>query len=62
MESYTLDLYPSYGQIHLALFKNVTNTLELKQRLLDQDTTLAAAFVDARLVFYAECYFADVAF
>ncbi|KAI8874887.1 CGI-121-domain-containing protein [Backusella circina FSU 941] len=34
----------------MALFENVTNSLELKQRLLDQDPTLTGAFVDARFI------------
>ncbi|CEI87840.1 hypothetical protein RMCBS344292_02248 [Rhizopus microsporus] len=45
MESFTLDLFPNAGQVHIALFKNVSNASELKQRLANQDATLKCALV-----------------
>ncbi|KAI8333411.1 kinase binding protein CGI-121-domain-containing protein [Chlamydoabsidia padenii] len=51
MESHTVDLHPEIGQVHLALFTNVTNAEDLRQRLLKQDPTLVCALVDATLVF-----------
>lgn len=50
MESFTLDLFPNAGQVHIALFKNVSNASELKQRLANQDATLKCALVDASYV------------
>ncbi|SAL99141.1 hypothetical protein [Absidia glauca] len=51
MESHTLELHPEIGQAHLALFTQVTNAEQLRQRLLKQDATLVCALVDATLVF-----------
>ncbi|KAI8089788.1 kinase binding protein CGI-121-domain-containing protein [Halteromyces radiatus] len=51
MESHTIDLYPEVGPIHMALFDKVTNATQLRQRLLQQDTTLMCALVDATIVF-----------
>ncbi|KAG0182722.1 hypothetical protein DFQ28_010729 [Apophysomyces sp. BC1034] len=50
MESHIIDLYPSRGQVHIALFRNVSNSPELRQRLLQQDATLFCALVNASLV------------
>ncbi|ORE04396.1 CGI-121-domain-containing protein [Rhizopus microsporus var. microsporus] len=50
MESFTLELFPNAGQVHIALFKNVSNASELKQRLANQDATLMCALVDASYV------------
>jgi hypothetical protein len=50
MESHTLELHPEIGQAHLALFTQVTNAEQLRQRLLKQDATLVCALVDATLV------------
>ncbi|KAG2224896.1 hypothetical protein INT45_010845, partial [Circinella minor] len=50
MESHTLELYPERGQVHIALFRNITNAPELRQRLIAQDTTLACALVEANVI------------
>ncbi|KAI9260576.1 kinase binding protein CGI-121-domain-containing protein [Phascolomyces articulosus] len=50
MESHTLELYPERGQVHIALFRNITNAPELRQRLIAQDKTLACALVEANVV------------
>ncbi|KAI9320541.1 kinase binding protein CGI-121-domain-containing protein [Dichotomocladium elegans] len=50
MESHPLELYPDRGQVHIALFRNVTNAGELRQRLISQDPTLSCALVDAKVV------------
>lgn len=50
MESHTLELFPDRGQVHLALFRNVTNAAQLRERLLSQDDTLSCALIDASLV------------
>ncbi|KAI8146909.1 kinase binding protein CGI-121-domain-containing protein [Fennellomyces sp. T-0311] len=50
MESHTLELYPDRGPVHVALFRNVTNATELRQRLIAQDTTLTCALVEATVV------------
>lgn len=50
MESHTLELYPNRGQIHIALFRNVTNAADLRKRLIAQDPTLSCALVEASVV------------
>ncbi|KAI8581790.1 hypothetical protein K450DRAFT_231197 [Umbelopsis ramanniana AG] len=50
MESFQLELHPERGPIYISLFKNVKNAVELRQRLLDQDASLAWALVNASLV------------
>ncbi|KAL0089627.1 kinase binding protein CGI-121-domain-containing protein [Phycomyces blakesleeanus] len=50
MESYKLELHPVRGQAHVCLFRNVTNAPELRQRLINQDATMACALVNAELV------------
>ncbi|KAI8976974.1 kinase binding protein CGI-121-domain-containing protein [Pilobolus umbonatus] len=50
MESFTLELYPNKGQVHIALFQNVTNSAQLKQRLEEQDVTLGCTLVNAAMV------------
>ncbi|KAJ2961107.1 hypothetical protein NQZ79_g3624 [Umbelopsis isabellina] len=50
MESFQLELHPDKGSVHVALFKNVKNAPDLRQRLLSQDTTLSVALVNATLV------------
>ena len=50
MESHTLELYADRGQVHIALFRNITNAPELRQRLIAQDTSLACALVEANVV------------
>ena len=50
MFSYTLELYPNYGSIHISLFTNVKNSAELRKRLLSHDSELSYAFVDAKVV------------
>ncbi|KAI8643198.1 kinase binding protein CGI-121-domain-containing protein [Parasitella parasitica] len=49
MEACTLELYPD-KKVYIALFKNVTNASELRQRLINQDSTLACSLVNAKLV------------
>ncbi|OBZ91153.1 hypothetical protein A0J61_00778 [Choanephora cucurbitarum] len=49
MESYTLENFP-HQQVHYALFDNVKNAPELKQRISSQDMTLACALINANLV------------
>ncbi|CAG8508572.1 12817_t:CDS:2, partial [Ambispora leptoticha] len=49
MDSFTLELFPS-RQIHISLFRNVTNAAELRKRLLARDQELSYAFIDARVV------------
>ncbi|KAI8087874.1 kinase binding protein CGI-121-domain-containing protein [Gilbertella persicaria] len=49
MESYTLELFPD-KQVHIALFQNVKNASELRQRIHQQDITLNMALVNASLV------------
>ncbi|KAI8060249.1 kinase binding protein CGI-121-domain-containing protein [Gongronella butleri] len=51
MESHTIDLYPTVGDVHIALFKNISNAADLRQRLIEQDKTLQCALVDASMVF-----------
>ncbi|CAO3624650.1 unnamed protein product [Cunninghamella blakesleeana] len=51
MESFNIELYPNVGQAHIALFDNVTNASDLRQRLLSQDKTLQCALVNASLVY-----------
>ncbi|ORX48315.1 kinase binding protein CGI-121 [Hesseltinella vesiculosa] len=51
MESHAIDLYPDVGSVHMALFKDVKNAQQLRKRLLDQDTTLQCALIDASMVF-----------
>ncbi|CAG8500972.1 4624_t:CDS:2 [Ambispora gerdemannii] len=51
MESFTFELFPSRGLIHISLFRNVTNAAELRKRLLARDQELSYAFIDARVVF-----------
>ncbi|KAL1928454.1 hypothetical protein VTP01DRAFT_2810 [Rhizomucor pusillus] len=50
MESHTLELYPDRGQVHIALFRNVTNAADLRKRLIAQDSTLSCALVEASVV------------
>ncbi|KAG1438008.1 hypothetical protein G6F56_012831 [Rhizopus delemar] len=50
MESFILELFSNYGQVHVGLFENVTNSSELKQKLINQDTSLTCALVDASFV------------
>ncbi|KAG0747834.1 hypothetical protein G6F57_004369 [Rhizopus arrhizus] len=50
MESFALELFPNHGQVHMALFENVTNASELKHRLINQDTALTCALIDASFV------------
>lgn len=50
MESFKLELHPDKGSVHVALFKDVKNASDLRQRLLSQDTTLSVALVNASLV------------
>ncbi|CAG8552057.1 3839_t:CDS:2 [Acaulospora morrowiae] len=50
MQSYTLELFPSYGPVHIFLFCNVRNSMDLRKRLLSHDQELAYAFIDARVV------------
>ncbi|KAF7725776.1 hypothetical protein EC973_009393 [Apophysomyces ossiformis] len=50
MESHIIDLYPDRGQIHIALFRNVTNSPELRRRLVERDPTLSCALVNASLI------------
>ncbi|CEP11660.1 hypothetical protein [Parasitella parasitica] len=49
METCCLELYPD-KKVHIALFKNVENASELRQRLLTQDSTLACSLINAKLV------------
>jgi EKC/KEOPS complex subunit CGI121/TPRKB len=49
MESFKLELHPD-NQIHIALFQNVSNASELKQRFINQDQTLACCLINAKLV------------
>lgn len=50
METFPLELYPTKGPIHIALYTGVTNAEELRKRLLAADKSLSFAFVDARMV------------
>ncbi|KAH8549147.1 kinase binding protein CGI-121-domain-containing protein [Umbelopsis sp. PMI_123] len=50
MESFQLELHPERGPIHIALFKDIKNATELRQRLVAQDTSLRWALVNATLV------------
>lgn len=50
MESYTLELSPQRGPVHFALFQNVENISELRQRSINQDATLGLCLIDASLV------------
>ncbi|KAL0090354.1 hypothetical protein J3Q64DRAFT_1729486 [Phycomyces blakesleeanus] len=62
MESYKLELHPVRGQAHVCLFRNVTNAPELRQRLINQDATMACALVNAELVrfhSYSYSYYND---
>ncbi|KAI9484251.1 MAG: kinase binding protein CGI-121-domain-containing protein [Benjaminiella poitrasii] len=49
MESFNLELHPT-KQVHIALFQNVKNASELRQRFIDQDTTLTCSLINANLV------------
>ncbi|KAL9541650.1 hypothetical protein MBANPS3_009004 [Mucor bainieri] len=49
METCTLELYPT-KKVHIALLRNVTNAPELRQRLINQDSTLACSLINAKLV------------
>ncbi|KAF1806563.1 kinase binding protein CGI-121-domain-containing protein [Mucor lusitanicus] len=49
METCTLELHPT-KKVHIALFRNVTNAPELRQRLINQDSTLACSLINAKLV------------
>ncbi|CAO3612778.1 unnamed protein product [Mucor fragilis] len=49
MEACTLELHPT-RKVHIALFRNVTNASELRQRLISQDNTLACSLINAKLV------------
>lgn len=51
MEACTLELHPT-RKVHIALFRNVTNASELRQRLISQDNTLACSLINAKLVRY----------
>ncbi|KAG9304974.1 hypothetical protein G9A89_003143 [Geosiphon pyriformis] len=50
MESFPLDLFPTRGLVHVALFKNVSNAAELRERLIARDEELSYGFIDARVV------------
>ncbi|CAG8622364.1 10450_t:CDS:2 [Ambispora leptoticha] len=50
MQSFSLELYPLSGQIHIALYTNVKNSADLKKRLLSHDQELKYAFIDAKVV------------
>ncbi|KAI8374483.1 kinase binding protein CGI-121-domain-containing protein [Radiomyces spectabilis] len=50
METHTLELYSDQPPVHIALFQNVTNTADLRKRLVQQDPTLSCALVNAALV------------
>ncbi|RUS17060.1 kinase binding protein CGI-121-domain-containing protein [Endogone sp. FLAS-F59071] len=50
METFPLELYPTKGPIHIALYTGITNARELRERLLAADTSLSFAFVDAKVV------------
>jgi EKC/KEOPS complex subunit CGI121/TPRKB len=49
METFKLELHPE-TEIHVALFQNVSNASELKQRFIDQDQTLTCCLINAKLV------------
>lgn len=51
METCALELHPT-KKVHIALFQNVTNAPELRQRLINQDNTLACSLINAKLVRY----------
>lgn len=54
METCTLELHPT-KKVHIALFQNVKNAPELRQRLINQDNTLACSLINAKLVYlYAQ--------
>lgn len=50
MQSFTLEPFPTRGQIHILLYKNVSNAAELRKRLLSHDQELSYAFIDAKMV------------
>ncbi|CAI2186867.1 4123_t:CDS:2 [Funneliformis geosporum] len=50
MQTFTLELYPTRGHIHISFYKNVTNAEELRKRLLAHDQELSYAFIDAKVV------------
>ncbi len=50
MQTFTLELYPTRGHIHISFYKNVTNAEDLRKRLLARDQELSYAFIDARVV------------
>ncbi|KAI7865802.1 kinase binding protein CGI-121-domain-containing protein [Spinellus fusiger] len=50
MESHSIELYPTRGQVYIGLYRNVKNAPELRQRLVQQDSTLTCALVNACLV------------
>ncbi|KAI8991477.1 kinase binding protein CGI-121-domain-containing protein [Mycotypha africana] len=49
MESFKLDTQPD-KQVHIALFKNVANSPELRHRLSSQDQTLTCCLLNAKMV------------
>lgn len=50
MESYILELNPERGPVHFALFQNVENASELRQRFSNLDLDLGLSLIDASLV------------
>ncbi|GBB98390.1 hypothetical protein RclHR1_03210011 [Rhizophagus clarus] len=50
MQSFTLETYPTRGQIHILFYKNVSNAADLRKRLLSHDQELSYAFIDAKVV------------
>ncbi|CAG8534934.1 14130_t:CDS:2 [Funneliformis caledonium] len=50
MQSFSLELYPTRGHIHISFYKNVTNAEDLRKRLLSHDQELSYAFIDAKVV------------
>ncbi|KAF8977247.1 hypothetical protein BGZ46_007536 [Entomortierella lignicola] len=50
MESYTIDVLPNAGSIHMACFTAVKNAADLKERLQEQDKALSFAMVESNLI------------
>ncbi|KAG0259484.1 hypothetical protein BG011_002596 [Mortierella polycephala] len=50
MESFPIDTLPTVGDIHMACFTGVKNAAALKERLQNQDKSLAFAMVESNLI------------
>ncbi|RHZ69510.1 hypothetical protein Glove_283g127 [Diversispora epigaea] len=50
MQTYSFELFPNRGLIHIFLFSEVKNSLELRKRLLSHDAELSYAFINARVI------------